>query len=307
MDAAKSVLYSLATNPITRCLAYTWDKMNSTHKMETIYKNHLFRGPIHPQQDSPLFALPVEVRSMIYENVFAPPYSTMSSEALSLLATCRLVHGEAYIKALQTIEFHLRGDTGLNFYPKLWNLGSLQQHLRHVKVTMSIKKLDAVGGNNPFVMTMLPLDTLQINFGVIKAQDWRAEVSIYHRLVSAVLYRSSPKALGNTTQPIHQSLLGKRKRGMKLSTWQFFPQRKELYDVIIRTVAKRVHVRGKDGGQDIIWSAFTHFDLADHYITKIRVMQPEAEVADMFYYLMFGDEREQTFFEMGKMVEKSKK
>jgi hypothetical protein len=163
-------------------IAFQADKLCGTQVLKLLYRNRMFRPETIMLQNNSLFmALSPEIRLAIYEFVFTPPYDKMNN-ILSILATCRKVHEEALIMALKTTRFHLDGYNGLKFQTRLRNLGDLQQHLRHIDVAMSIQKLDANSGNNPFVLTKLPLAPLEIDFMTIeKADGWLRENHVYHR------------------------------------------------------------------------------------------------------------------------------
>lgn len=155
-------------------LAFHTDKLCGTHVLRPVYRSRTFRcETVKPQADSAFMALPTELRLIVYGFVFAPPYDK-ANNIDSILATCRKVHCEALIMALQTTQFHLDGRNGLNFQPKLRSLSDLQQHLRYINVTMPIQKLD--GANNPFTLTKIPLTSLEIDFETIEcASDWLRE------------------------------------------------------------------------------------------------------------------------------------
>ena len=110
-------------------VAFRTDKLCGTHILSPLYQSLTFRPEtVNPQSHSLFMALPPELRLMIYEAAFTPPYNK-ATNILSLLATCREIHGEAVVLALRTTQFHLDGYKGLNFQSKLRGLGNLAQHL----------------------------------------------------------------------------------------------------------------------------------------------------------------------------------
>ncbi|KAF2865771.1 hypothetical protein BDV95DRAFT_585829 [Massariosphaeria phaeospora] len=305
-----SVVSLLSRVPTFRNIAYTLDKHNGTYTMEDFYKRHLFQSPAFPQTSSLLMNLPPEIRLMIYDWVATTPYSPNHPPVFPLLATCRLIHGEAIATALQRTQFHLQGAQGLNFRPALWSLGALQQHLRHVEITVPLARLDAVGANNPFALALLPLNELVIDFGDLDlnlgARDWKTDVALCSRLVSALLNRSEPAALGDATALISSSA-ARGERLFQIDTWQFAPRREQLYDVLMRIRAKKVLVRAEDHGADFLWSAFTLFKLVDHHLTMVRVSSVDRAADHKVRYLLFADVGEQTTFEIGRVEDESRK
>lgn len=223
---------------------------------------------------------------------------------LALLATSRLIHGEALILALQTAEFHLRGDgaQGLCFGTKLWSLGSMAQHLRHVSISIPFEKLDDLGPNNPFILTGLPLDVLKIDFGDVKVPTVKAEVAFYHAFVSAFLCRTAPEKLGDQTTYINKSITARNKRRIEVSTRQFEPTRVQLIDVLFRTKAKKIIVQHMSVAKDPLWHAFVYFGLLDHHFI---VATAKRAAENRTHYLLLGDqgegEEECTVLAMGRL------
>ena len=151
MDALLKSRALAAGGSIVRTLAYHADRICGIHSLETVYKKKIFQSPVGLQSASRLLSLPVELRMMIYEHLFAPPYARTNT--LAILATCRKIHGEILVLALEKAQFQMSGHKGLSFQSKLWALGPLQQHLRHVNITMPIQKLSDTSANNPFILT----------------------------------------------------------------------------------------------------------------------------------------------------------
>jgi hypothetical protein len=104
---------------------------------------------IDSQKNSTLMSLPPKIRLMIWNYVLSPPYNN-SAKTLSILASCRLAHGEAVVRALESTTFHVGRAAGLEFQSKLWSLGTLTQHLRHIRVEICLKDSTARSANNPF-------------------------------------------------------------------------------------------------------------------------------------------------------------
>jgi hypothetical protein len=88
------------------------DRFCQSHTFEALWRKNMFRiDLIDGQKDSMLMSLPLEIRLMIWKYVLSPPYNN-SANILSVLATCRLVHGEAVVHALKSITFFVgRGRT----------------------------------------------------------------------------------------------------------------------------------------------------------------------------------------------------
>jgi hypothetical protein len=86
---------------------------------------------IDAQKNSMLMSLPPDIRQMIWKYVLSLSYDK-SANILSIVSTCRLAHGEAIVQALESTTFYVGRSAGLEFQSKLWSLGTLAQHLRHV-------------------------------------------------------------------------------------------------------------------------------------------------------------------------------
>tara|TARA_R110002003_G_scaffold175_8_gene14241 strand:+ start:1331 stop:2077 length:747 start_codon:yes stop_codon:yes gene_type:complete len=236
-----------------------------------------------------------EIRLIIYEFVFSPPYNS-SANKLSILAACRQIHGEAIITALRQIQFHIDGQRGLNFQPQLRSLGDLAQQLRRVNVTMPIKRLDASSANNPFVLTDLPLDVLHVDLQAVEAATWLAENRIYHRLVSALFHRTVPPGHGNyPSTPVHSNFFEKYMRRYAALALQPWAEKENLYRMLFCMTTKKVLVKCKDDGKDLFWSAFTHFELVEG---NLNIIQKNGEKG-LERYVMFWDENGSNVLEMG--------
>ncbi|KAF1954101.1 hypothetical protein CC80DRAFT_550562 [Byssothecium circinans] len=302
MEATKYFLALIAwKTKVERTVAYLTDNIRSTHNMEDTYKSNLFCTPVPDQPNSQLHKLPAEVRMLIYKHVFTSRHSKRrrSSIALALLATCRLIHGEAYEKAFESVHFRLNGEAGLSFYKKIWSLGSLQQHLRRITIKMAMEKLEYTTGNNPFVLMQLPLDKLEVDFGSISAGNWDEKVHLYHRLVPAVLFRTPN--FRDRTRPIYK--LDAASRALhytNVATWQFSPEPKDLYDVMVRSQTKEVMVKALSNRKDVLWSAFRHFGLVTNVYTQLDVRcKSTGEAKEVF--LIFADEnRARSYFKIGR-------
>jgi hypothetical protein len=311
----KFVTTSVANTRIGRFLAASIDKFNNTHTLEDIYKAKLFTNHPQPQPNSLLLNLPVELRIHIYEYVFAPSDEPLtvrpralhndSSTTLTLLATCRLVHGEAYREAFETVHFNLRGENGLVFYKKIWSLGTLQQHLRFINVNMRIEDLEPSTGNNPFVLTQLPLRELKIHLGEVgDVLVWEDEIGLYYRLISAVLFWTTPQnVLDDTTHPWHQAnLLSKAVRELSVATWRYAPRKEELYNMMIRNQAETVKVSMGARGTEVLWHTFTHFELVSKSYTHLNVRCATSGKTKKLW-LVFADESGTTYFHFGSKLE----
>jgi hypothetical protein len=274
-------------------LAFRVDKIFNNHDLEPLYRPHMFRdATVTPQADSRFMALPAELRLTIYEFVFSSTYDKVA-KMLSILLTCRKVHGEAIILALRTMQFHLDGSKGLTFGPKLRSLGDLQQHLRHIHVSIPIQQLNANSSNNPFVLTKLPLTILEVDFGKIKVADsWLRENYVYHRFVSALLYQTAPATLDATTAPLHKSAVEKNKRRVKSILLKQWATRKQLHYMVVNMKANKLVVKCEEDTKDILWSAFTHFGLVSEGRTELRV-------GGARHRIMFYDCDQQNVLEIG--------
>jgi hypothetical protein len=162
---------------------------------------------------------------------------------------------------------------------------------------MRLNKIDATGPNNPFILTLLPLDILKITFSDWEPSGWRDEVDAYHKFISALLYRSSPvpdnrersDASNNTEQTtgseqpakkykgqtveIYKHAYLQMKRRLEVSSWAFHPTHAELEDIVARMRAKEVIIRCKTPAADLLWQAFSHFNLLNHQFRKFNVEQ----------------------------------
>lgn len=277
-------------------LAALADKVCDSHALEAVYKKNLFRPTtIKPQQASHFMSLPTEIRLIIYSFVFTPPYDK-TRNVLSLLATCRKVHGEAIVMALNTTQFHLDGNKGLSFQSKLWGLGELQQHLRRIDIRMPMQRLNGNSSNNPFVLTGLPLSSLEIDFEMIEdIEKWAKENRIYHRFVSALLHQTTAATLGSQTVPLHKSMVEKNKRRARSALLKTWATKKQLYHMIAGMNTKTLVVKCTDNGKDILWSAFTHFELVEDTLTVMRV----GGISGPKHHIMFYDTEGQNVLEIG--------
>jgi hypothetical protein len=145
--------------------AFQIDRYYQSHNFEWLWKNNMFRHDlIDSQKNSTLMSLPPKIRLMIWNYVLSPPYNN-SAKTLSILASCRLAHGEAVVRALESTTFHVGRAAGLEFQSKLWSLGTL--------------------------LSKLSLDHLDIDLGVVKTEHWADENFEYHYLMSALLHEES--------------------------------------------------------------------------------------------------------------------
>jgi hypothetical protein len=256
MDA----IIPLLNNALTRRAVRTYEQYNLSHDMTSFYKGHLFQTNIKPQPESRLLILPPEIRHIIYEYVFTPSQATKSSDIVAVLATCRLVNQEAVNMALQRVHWRIITDSALVYRKGLWNLGNLQHHLRHIDIEMPLAKIDPVGANNPFLLSQLRLDHLQITFTDIEnLEDWHDEVELYHKLISALMYRElSGKFSGEyvPTTEVYRSRQLSAKRQSELTMWNFQPTSTQLVHVMLNLQAKELVVKRKSNQEDILWKYF---------------------------------------------------
>jgi hypothetical protein len=192
---------------------------------ERLYKDHMFRtNTVSGQDDSLFMGLPPEIRLMIYDLVLSSPKLRGGAHYLFILLVGRQIHREAIVKALQTTKFHVPRQPflGLDFDYRLRGLGPLRQQLRHVHVDMNINLLDADSPTNPFVLTELPLDTLDIDFGCMDDpnEGWLHQNRMYHTLLSAMLYQTTSKHRDGSTISLHQSLVERTKRSLATTLMQ---------------------------------------------------------------------------------------
>jgi hypothetical protein len=294
MDAALKNRALAAGGSMVRALAYHTDRLCGRRALETVYKKELFKSPVKSQPASRLLGLPTELRLMIYEHLFAPPYACIN--LLAILATCRLLHGEALVLALEKAQFHMSGHKGLSYQSKLWALGLLQEHLRHVNITMPIQKLSDTSANSPFILTELPLDILKIDFRTIDTKDWLVENRAYQSLISAMLYKTEPAKINSSTKPVYKSLVAKNRRRVDSAFLTAWATKRQLWNFLLGMQTKKVELRAKDDGKDVIWSSFTHFDLVDHIFTVIRTGGDDGHR----HHMMFGDDDGHCFLQMGR-------
>ncbi|KAH4033733.1 hypothetical protein HBI81_154490 [Parastagonospora nodorum] len=277
-------------------LAFQVDKYGGKRTFKPFYTRNTFRvETMGWQQDLPFMALPTEIRLNIYDFVFLAQPATGKSN-LTILATCRQVHGEAVVKALKMTCFHLSHTSGLEFESRLRRLGPLQQYLRHIQVRIPIQQLSACSATNPFILTQLPLDILHIDFGEIDCTDhWLRENYVYQRLVSAMLYQTPPSTTGSQTISLHQSVVDKCTRfiaGTLLQTWA---TKKHLHHLLFTMKKKRVLLECSNDGKDMLWSDYAHFGLINDCCGIFRQHDGGNE-----HYIMFGDENDKNFLEMGQ-------
>jgi hypothetical protein len=224
---------------------------------------------IDAQKNSMLMSLPPNIRQMIWKYVLSLSYDK-SANILSIVSTCRLAHGEAIVQALESTTFYVGRSAGLEFQSKLWSLGTLAQHLRHVKVEISLEDLKARSANNPFLLTKLPLDFLDIDLGVVQTRSWSEENFAYHRLMTALLYEESE----------HHTFAS--------STLQLWATKERLYKMVFGMQTKKMTVSCVKSGKDVIWHAFAHFQLADSYCTMMQKVGQDGAI----HFIIFGHEEE---------------
>jgi hypothetical protein len=279
-------------------LAFQVDKRGGKRTFESFYMRNTFRMETTvPQEDSAFMALPPEIRLNIYDFVFLAQPATGKTN-LAILATCRQVHGEAIVKALKTTRFHISHTSGLEFDSRLRRLGPLQQHLRHIQVRMPMQLLNARSATNPFILTQLPLDILHLDFGKIDdTGHWLRENYLYQRLISAMLYQTTAGTYGTKAISLHQSVINKCRRiiaGTLLQTWA---RKKDLYQLLFTMKTKRLLMECSDDGKDMFWSACSHFGLMDDCCGIFR-----EHGSDKKHYIMFGDDDNKNFLEMGQWL-----
>jgi hypothetical protein len=205
--------------------AFNVDRYYQSHKFEWLWKNNMFRRDLSDSQtNSMLMSLPPEIRLMIWKYVLAPPHDH-STNILFILASCRLAHGETVVQALESTTFVVGRSAGLEFQSKLWSLGTLTQYLRHIEVDISLKDSTARSANNPFLLSKLPLNRLDIDLGVVKTEHWADENLKYHCLMSALLYEESERRLFAlyflqlcvTKERLHKMLFGMQTKKMTVT------------------------------------------------------------------------------------------
>jgi hypothetical protein len=256
------------------------DRFCQSHTFEALWRKNMFRiDLIDGQKDSMLMSLPLEIRLMIWKYVLSPPYNN-SADILSVLATCRLVHGEAVVHALESITFFVRRSAGLEFQSKLWSLGTLAQHLRHVRVDTSFEKLDGRSANNPFILTKLPLNHLYINLGELQSNGWFSQNMAYQRLIFALLNDEAER------------------RVFEIDILRIWATKKQLYKMLVGMQTKLMTVACTKSRQDLLWSAFSHFRLVDSYCTVLR----KGGQGGANHYIIFGNgwNPDQNVVEMGR-------
>jgi hypothetical protein len=241
------------------------------------YTGNVFRAEtIYPQNDSLFMGLPPEIRLMVYELVFSPAGTrgTRGKNILSILLLCRQVHGEAIVRALQTTKLHVPQLHLLNssLERRIKSLGPLQQHLRHIFIYMDINVLDIGSATNPFILTQLPLHNLDIDFGPIEGLNnhWLPQNKLYHTLLSAILYQTTPKNSDASTISFHQSLVERTKRSLATMLMQKWPTKAQLYHFLLNMKTKKLTIDCEAVNKEILWLAFTHFDLVDDGCTVLR-------------------------------------
>ncbi|KAH7079610.1 hypothetical protein FB567DRAFT_476323, partial [Paraphoma chrysanthemicola] len=276
-------------------LAICIDQLSGRQTMRPFFKNKTFRlDTIDPQSDSMLMQIPPELRLIIYEFVFAPT-NTSTPNKLSILAICRRIQGEAIIPALRQMHIHINGDHGLEFQSNLHSLGNLAQHLRHIKITMPMGRLDASSANNPFVLTDLPLDCLQIDFGSVCPKGWLIENRIYHQLISALLHRTFPTGSNDSAKPVHRTWKERYVRQYIAQTLILWAKSTHLHHKLFGMKTKKVLVMCNADAKDLLWSAFTHFGLVSSSLTIVR----KAAEDPTRRYVIFWDEGGRSVLEMG--------
>jgi hypothetical protein len=260
--------------------AFQVDRFCQSHTFEALWRKNMFRiDLIDGQKDSMLMSLPLEIRLMIWKYVLSPPYNN-SADILSVLATCRLIHGEAVVHALESTAFFVGRSAGLEFQSKLWSLGTLAQHLRYVRVDTSFEKLDGRSANNPFILAKLPLKYLDINLGELKSNGWFSQNMAYQRLIFALLNDEAER------------------RVFEIDALRMWATKKQLYKMLVGMQTKQMIVACTKSRQDLLWSAFSHFCLVDSYCTVLR----KGGEGGANHYILFGDEwnPDQNVVEMGR-------
>lgn len=280
-------------------------------KMRTIStalnrKDKNFKKEFAAQPASRLLSIAPEIRLMIYEYVLTRPLpeNSTAKDALAFLATCRLISAEATDLAFRAVVFKINTQSHLSYRPRLNALGPLQNQLRMIDITMPISKIYATGGNNPFLLMQLPLAKLRITFTGSVPKHWTEKTDRYYKFVSAFLYRSSPKTLGDNTTEIYQYRHLHWKRSVEVYSWNFRPRPVDVQEVMTKFRAKDVAVRYKheDAGEDVFWRAFRYFGLLRQPYGKLKragsdvTDDTEAGKSNRIVGYMFFDDAEWTFF-----------
>ena len=253
---------------------------------------------------------------MIYAHVFPPGFHVVlpgtPTTSLALLTTCRQIHAEAVDLAHQNSHYHLTArHKKLAYNCRPQTLSALKPHLRNITVAMKLSHINPTGPNNPFLLMQLPLDTLTITFTdepIVYAHKstlrtihkWHRKTGLYHKLLSALLYRSRPSVTdvvdaGETvvqytggSVPVHLSAGARVGRALKTKCRMFRPDNDQLRDVMLCCNATDVRIFSTGSGfcQWMIWDAFYHFRLKHIQVATMMVAGVERKFA---YAIMQGD------------------
>jgi hypothetical protein len=237
--------------------------------------------------------LPAELRQIIYEFVFTPPFEDGSAKSLALLATCRLVNQEAIHLALRQCIFTIDTNRNPILRPGLWALGPLQQHLRHIHIYMPSEKLDHAGKNNPFLLMELPLKHLKVGIHIkygVEKKDFLGRTIQEHvednwfKLVSALFYRTSPgigedgwASIPYTRQICSDQMLRAQRRS-EVQSWSFRPNVGDLSNMWFHCRAEKVEILNNDLGFFNLWSAFRHVGILRYRQSGIQSLEIKDEV-----------------------------
>ncbi|KAF1969758.1 hypothetical protein BU23DRAFT_601364 [Bimuria novae-zelandiae CBS 107.79] len=311
MAISRRVRSIAAKHSVTRSLARRLDNLTNTPHLEDIYTAHLFTMAVPSQPLSRLLSLPAEIRLLIYSHVFTVDASAYCprSTRLALLQTCRLIHGEAHVLALELLTFTINALTApLALSARLSDLGARQMHLRHVVVTIPLPALRPLSaGGNPFVLaSLLALEALEVRLVDTVGKWWKEDVRLFHLLVSSLCHVSLPSSSSTSTSEvdeevdavqrlIHASLREKYRRGVALRRWAWQPSHEDLYAMLDAMRTKKVVVRSVTA---TLYRAFAFFGLMQHGAWKLPV-RGKGEGR----YLVFHDEvvRQGSVLEFGQL------
>lgn len=312
MDGSTTLRAIGASNRLIRRVARRLDNFLDAHNLfapsirrmlQDVYKAKLFTKPVLPQPSSRLLSLPAEIRCMIYAHLFESDDSDyLRPPQLALLATCRLIHGEAYRFALSTLVFHMTvWDKKLHLRKSLSALGPLQTHLRRVRILITLPELQSVGANNPFTLVQLPLEELEIQILKTVTESWASDVNFFHLIVSAICHVDQAEDKdGNPKGPhrsIHESFRKKNMRRIEQKYWNYTPSQKDLYHMLDSMQAKKVVVRTVT---DVLFRAFLYFGMVSLNLSKMVMKAPNGGRYLAFYN---GLEEPRGYLEFGKLEE----
>jgi hypothetical protein len=133
----------------------------------------MFRSEtFHVQRQSPLMALPTEIGLNVFDFLDSSSQKA-PSDLLAVVATCCKLYDETITIALRNTSFYLSDSkaSSFKFDWGLQSLGHVQQNLRNIRLQIQMDRPGFTIASNPFTLTTLPLNNLEIDFGMSTLRD----------------------------------------------------------------------------------------------------------------------------------------